>query len=91
MSDSIIHPGASWLARAGFQYSLRRRFFRLGSVVAVEGKFGLVYGTSASAPVIASMLTMINDARTSRGKKVGRMKKRTISSATLQLKPLGVH
>ncbi|KAA1113583.1 hypothetical protein PGT21_033913 [Puccinia graminis f. sp. tritici] len=38
-------------------------------VVAVEGKFGLVYGTSASAPVVASMLTMINDARISVGKK----------------------
>lgn len=38
-------------------------------VVAVEGKFGLVYGTSASAPVVASMLTMINDARMSLGKK----------------------
>ncbi|PLW47967.1 hypothetical protein PCANC_09418 [Puccinia coronata f. sp. avenae] len=38
-------------------------------VVAVEGKFGLVYGTSASAPVLASMLAMINDARTTRGKK----------------------
>ncbi|KAI9615686.1 hypothetical protein KEM48_005564 [Puccinia striiformis f. sp. tritici PST-130] len=38
-------------------------------VVAVEGKFGLVYGTSASAPVVASMITMINDARISLGKK----------------------
>lgn len=38
-------------------------------VVAVEGKFGLVYGTSASAPVVASMLAMINDARTTLGKK----------------------
>ncbi|KAF8217807.1 peptidase S8/S53 domain-containing protein [Mycena galopus ATCC 62051] len=32
-------------------------------VVAVDDAFGLVYGTSASAPVVASMLTMINDAR----------------------------
>jgi hypothetical protein len=47
----------------------------LKSVVAVEGKFGLVYGTSASAPVVASMLTMINDARISVGKKVGERKR----------------
>ncbi|KAH9816761.1 putative aorsin endoprotease precursor [Melampsora americana] len=38
-------------------------------VVAVVGRFGLVYGTSASAPVVASILTMINDARIARGKK----------------------
>ncbi|POW04279.1 hypothetical protein PSHT_11314 [Puccinia striiformis] len=38
-------------------------------VVAVEGTFGLVYGTSASAPVVASMITMINDARINLGKK----------------------
>ncbi|KAF7348487.1 Subtilisin-like protein [Mycena venus] len=38
-------------------------------VVAVDGQFGLVYGTSASAPVVGSMLTMINDARLALGKK----------------------
>ncbi|MBW0483839.1 hypothetical protein O181_023554 [Austropuccinia psidii MF-1] len=38
-------------------------------VVAVDGKFGLVYGSSASAPVIASMLSMINDARIMVGRK----------------------
>ncbi|KAG0150615.1 hypothetical protein CROQUDRAFT_38046 [Cronartium quercuum f. sp. fusiforme G11] len=38
-------------------------------IVAVVGRFGLVYGTSAAAPVIASMLTMINDARITLGKK----------------------
>jgi len=32
-------------------------------VVAVDGNFSLVYGTSASAPVVGSMLTMVNDAR----------------------------
>jgi len=38
-------------------------------VVAVDGSFFLVYGTSASAPVVASILTMINDVRVSIGKK----------------------
>ncbi|KAF5364916.1 hypothetical protein D9758_008161 [Tetrapyrgos nigripes] len=37
-------------------------------VVAMDGVFNLVYGTSASAPVFASMITMINDARISNGK-----------------------
>jgi tripeptidyl-peptidase-1 len=35
----------------------------------VDGQFGLVFGTSASAPVVGSMLTMINDARLALGKK----------------------
>ncbi|KAF7318269.1 Subtilisin-like protein [Mycena chlorophos] len=35
---------------------------------AIEGGFYLVYGTSASAPVVASMLAMINDARLAAGK-----------------------
>ena len=34
----------------------------------VDGEFYLVYGTSASAPVIASMITLINDARITAGK-----------------------
>jgi tripeptidyl-peptidase I len=38
-------------------------------VVASDGAFGLVYGTSAAAPVVGSMLTMINDARLALGKK----------------------
>ncbi|KAK7059628.1 subtilisin-like protein [Favolaschia claudopus] len=38
-------------------------------VVAVDGTFALVYGTSASAPVVGAMLTMINDARLAIGKK----------------------
>ncbi|KDR74659.1 hypothetical protein GALMADRAFT_123401 [Galerina marginata CBS 339.88] len=37
--------------------------------VAVSGKFALVYGTSASAPVVGAILTMVNDARISWGKK----------------------
>ena len=35
----------------------------------VNGQFKLVYGTSASAPVVGSILTMINDARLTIGKK----------------------
>ncbi|ESK93472.1 hypothetical protein Moror_1753 [Moniliophthora roreri MCA 2997] len=38
-------------------------------VIASNGVFVLVYGTSASSPVIGAMLSMINDARISAGKK----------------------
>lgn len=37
--------------------------------VQVDGGFNLVYGTSASSPVFGSILTMINDARITIGKK----------------------
>lgn len=37
--------------------------------VFINGAAGLVYGTSASAPVFASILTMVNDARLAVGKK----------------------
>ncbi|KAF9237889.1 peptidase S8/S53 domain-containing protein [Melanogaster broomeanus] len=37
-------------------------------VVAVDGTFGLVYGTSASSPVVGAILTMVNDARIAIGK-----------------------
>ena len=37
-------------------------------VVAVDGGFTLVYGTSASAPVVGSIITLINDARIALGK-----------------------
>ena len=35
----------------------------------MDGQFQLVFGTSASAPVVASMITLINDARIAAGKK----------------------
>ncbi|KAI0329253.1 subtilisin-like protein [Cubamyces sp. BRFM 1775] len=38
-------------------------------VVAVQGSFQLVYGTSASSPVTASILSAVNDARLAKGKK----------------------
>ncbi|GJJ08142.1 hypothetical protein Clacol_002350 [Clathrus columnatus] len=38
-------------------------------VVAVDGEFVLVFGTSLAAPVFASMITAINDARLTIGKK----------------------
>ncbi|KAH7883306.1 peptidase S8/S53 domain-containing protein [Phlebopus sp. FC_14] len=38
-------------------------------VVAIDGNFSLVYGTSASSPVVGAMLTMINDARIAANKK----------------------
>jgi tripeptidyl-peptidase I len=37
-------------------------------VVAVDGTFELVYGTSCSSPVVGSMITLINDARIAQGK-----------------------
>ncbi|KAJ7776843.1 subtilisin-like protein [Mycena maculata] len=38
-------------------------------IIGIDGEFGLVFGTSCSAPVTASMFTMINDARIAKGKK----------------------
>lgn len=37
-------------------------------VVAIDGQFELVYGTSASSPVSGAILTMVNDARLAVGK-----------------------
>ncbi|KJA23288.1 hypothetical protein HYPSUDRAFT_201573 [Hypholoma sublateritium FD-334 SS-4] len=37
-------------------------------VIGIDGVLGLVFGTSASAPVVASMITLINDARIASGK-----------------------
>ncbi|TFK48830.1 hypothetical protein OE88DRAFT_1634138 [Heliocybe sulcata] len=37
-------------------------------VIAIDGEFELVYGTSASSPVVGSMITMVNDARLAAGK-----------------------
>ena len=36
-------------------------------VVAVDGTFTLIYGTSASAPVVGAIITLINDARIALG------------------------
>ena len=40
----------------------------LAYFLAVDGKFHFIFGTSASAPVVASMITLINDARIAVGK-----------------------
>ncbi|KIY49300.1 subtilisin-like protein [Fistulina hepatica ATCC 64428] len=37
-------------------------------VVAVDGTFSLVFGTSASSPVVGALLTLVNDARLHHGK-----------------------
>lgn len=37
--------------------------------IAIDGVFSLIYGTSASAPVIGAIFTLINDARAAAGKK----------------------
>ena len=44
-------------------------FSRANYVVAVDGQFELVFGTSASSPALASILYAINDARLVIGKK----------------------
>ena len=38
-------------------------------VVAIQGEYYLVYGTSASSPVMAAILSAVNDARLAIGKK----------------------
>ncbi|KAF8526061.1 subtilisin-like protein [Hysterangium stoloniferum] len=38
-------------------------------VIAVNGRFSLVFGTSASTPVVGSIITLVNDARIAIGKK----------------------
>ncbi|EIW80494.1 subtilisin-like protein [Coniophora puteana RWD-64-598 SS2] len=38
-------------------------------VVAIDGAFSLVFGTSASSPVVGAILTLVNDARLAVGKK----------------------
>lgn len=37
-------------------------------MIAIDGNFSLVYGTSASSPVLGSILTLINQARFDTGK-----------------------
>ncbi|KAF9046283.1 subtilisin-like protein [Panaeolus papilionaceus] len=38
-------------------------------VIGIDGEFSLVFGTSASSPVVGSLITLINDARIAAGKK----------------------
>ena len=38
------------------------------SIPGIDGEFELVFGTSASSPVVGSMITLINDARIAAGK-----------------------
>ncbi len=45
------------------------RSFSANYVVAVAGEFELVFGTSASTPVTAAILSAVNDARLTVGKK----------------------
>lgn len=37
-------------------------------MIAIDGEFGLVYGTSASSPTFGSILTLINQERLAAGK-----------------------
>ena len=37
-------------------------------MIAIDGTFSLVYGTSASAPVVGAIITLINEARFAIGK-----------------------
>ena len=40
----------------------------MANLLAVDGEFSSVFGTSASTPVVASIITLINDARITAGK-----------------------
>jgi tripeptidyl-peptidase I len=53
---------------SGARYYIRLIPGRANYVVVVDGQFYLVSGTSASSPVVGSMITMINDARLAVGK-----------------------
>ena len=46
----------------------RAQFSGANYVVTIDGNFTLIFGTSASAPTIGSMITLINDARIEAGK-----------------------
>ena len=37
-------------------------------VIAIDGEFELVFGTSCSSPVVGAILTLVNDARLAVGK-----------------------
>ena len=45
------------------------QYFSANYVVAIDGEYELAYGTSASSPVTASILSAVNDARLAIGKK----------------------
>jgi len=67
LNPSPFAPGQyndSGNARAYPDISANGAFY----IVAVDGEFLLIFGTSASAPVVASMITLINDARIAAGK-----------------------
>lgn len=38
------------------------------SIHRIDGEFELVFGTSASSPVVGSLITLVNDARIAAGK-----------------------
>lgn len=59
---------ANYVVAVCFTY-LSKLISTISYSVQVDGGFNLVYGTSASSPVFGSILTMINDARITIGKK----------------------
>lgn len=46
-------------------YSL---YYSANYIIGIDGAFNLVFGTSASSPVVGSLITLINDARLAAGK-----------------------
>jgi hypothetical protein len=52
----------------GARYYIRLIPGRANYVLAIDGQFQLVFGTSASSPVVGSIITMLNDARLAVGK-----------------------
>lgn len=83
--DYQVDAISNWMDKAGKEYAVeyaglwnstgRSRAFPdisangANYAIAVDGEFLLVYGTSASTPVVGAILTMVNDARLAHGKK----------------------
>jgi tripeptidyl-peptidase-1 len=70
-----LHKQRSHLSNISANFNSRGRGFpdvsanAANYVTAIDGKFVTVHGTSAAAPVFASVITKINDARLSMGKR----------------------
>ena len=68
LADSQIYP-LTGQAFATLPFNRPIDLFHSANyVVAVDGTFTLIYGTSASAPVVGAIITLINDARIALGK-----------------------
>lgn len=62
--------GCAYLSRLSLAcaYSALLAVIRANYIIGIDGAFNLVFGTSASSPVVGSLITLINDARLAAGK-----------------------